>query len=355
MRPDPPVTATVFALQIIGSTLYIGGAFANGAGIASADFLLACDLNTGAARSTVAKDGDFTGGVLRADRRQQRRAVRRRRIHQRRRHSCRRQGRLPRRQRLACDGLGSRAWWRRRHRLRASLASNGTDVYVGTDSTNVAGIAQADHVVKWNGSAWSALGSNTAGTDGWFPTSAPINSLTVSGSRVFAGGQLPERERRSGRRPDRRLRRERLAPGRLERRRERPAGRQRHGARHVRRQARRGRQLHPRRREPARGLRRLASASGRGVAHPAAGTPTGTPTGTVLLNGRPFTGGPIPYGSKLDVTTDAHAHHRHRHVTVYGAGGVSAVFVLLRGTDLGKPIVEFRLTSGNFSACQAQD
>ena len=87
------------------------------------------------------------------------------------------------------------------------------------------------------------------------------------------------------------------------------------------------------------------------VAPPPAGKATGKPTGTVLLNGRPFTGGPISYGSKLDVTrgrltltTDTGT------ITVFGKG-VFAVFLILRGTDNGKPIVELRLTAGNFAAC----
>ena len=58
-----------------------------------------------------------------------------------------------------------------------SLDAEGTDVYVGTDALDVAGIAQADHVARWTGSTWngaawtdsgwSALGANTAGTNGW--------------------------------------------------------------------------------------------------------------------------------------------------------------------------------------------
>ncbi|MDQ1602546.1 MAG: hypothetical protein QOE01_391, partial [Actinomycetota bacterium] len=43
----PSFDGNVNALQIIGNTLYVGGAFANGAGIDSADYLLACDLTTG--------------------------------------------------------------------------------------------------------------------------------------------------------------------------------------------------------------------------------------------------------------------------------------------------------------------
>ena len=71
-----------------------------------------------------------------------------------------------------------------------SLTASGTNVYVGTDAKDVAGIAQADHVARWDGSAWSALGSNTAGTDGWFPASAFINGLTPRGSNVYATGSF---------------------------------------------------------------------------------------------------------------------------------------------------------------------
>src|SRR5213075_465565 len=38
--PDPSFGGSVSALQIIGSTLYVGGALQNGAGIGSADYLL---------------------------------------------------------------------------------------------------------------------------------------------------------------------------------------------------------------------------------------------------------------------------------------------------------------------------
>ena len=36
-----------------------------------------------------------------------------------------------------------------------ALTSSGTDVFVGTEGSDVDGIAQADHVVKWNRSSWS--------------------------------------------------------------------------------------------------------------------------------------------------------------------------------------------------------
>jgi hypothetical protein len=71
-----------------------------------------------------------------------------------------------------------------------ALAATGTTLFVGTDSVDVAGIPQADHVVRWNGVAWSAVGKNAAGNDGWLPASSFIHSLAASGSLVFAGGSF---------------------------------------------------------------------------------------------------------------------------------------------------------------------
>jgi hypothetical protein len=183
--PGPAFTGNVDALQIIGSTLYVGGSFANGAGIASADYLLKCDLTTGTATSTVSADGDFTGAVyaLTADT----------------------NGTL-----YAGGGFINLDGFAAADHVAAyngsawspmggdedvdtfvrSLKAVGTDVYVGTDAVDVAGIAQADHVARWNGSAWNAVGSNTAGTDGWFPMSATIDALTSYGSNVFAAGSF---------------------------------------------------------------------------------------------------------------------------------------------------------------------
>ena len=75
----------------------------------------------------------------------------------------------------------------------------------------------------------------------------------------------------------------------------------------------------------------------------------------MTVNGNPFTTGPIPYNSKVDVTngtlllkTDTGS------VRLFGSG-VFARFQLLRGTDNKKPIVELRLIEGNFSGLQAQE
>jgi Rax2 C-terminal beta propeller domain len=180
--PAPAFGGSVAALQIVGSTLYVGGSFQNGAGIASADYLLACDLNTGASRSMALRDGDITGGVyaLTADSRGTLYAG----------GQFINMAGIPEGDHVASfDGI-----W---HALGVgvtdyvrSLASNGTDVFIGTDSVNVAGIPQADHVVRWNGSSWSALGANRAGTDGWLPQQAFIYALAVKGSQVVATGSF---------------------------------------------------------------------------------------------------------------------------------------------------------------------
>jgi hypothetical protein len=188
-----PISATVNALQIIGRDLYVAGDFADGAGLPSADRLVRCDLDTGVASSTVDSVAHAFSGTVYA---------------------------------LAADSNGtlyagggftdlggdsaadnvayldaSGTGW---HAMGAgggacscavsdfvrSLTAVGTDVYVGTDARDVAGIAQADHVVRWNGSAWSAVGANTAGTDGWFPSSAFIYGMSHDATNVYATGSF---------------------------------------------------------------------------------------------------------------------------------------------------------------------
>ena len=73
-----------------------------------------------------------------------------------------------------------------------SLAVADTDVYVGTDVKDVAGIAQADNVVRWDGAGWSAVGANSFGTDGWFPTLASVYGLAAIDGTVVATGSFQD-------------------------------------------------------------------------------------------------------------------------------------------------------------------
>ena len=188
-----PITAQVAALQIIGNTLYVGGAFSNGANIASADFLLACDLSTGAPSSTVATDGAFNSGVsaLTADS----------------------NGTLYAGGSFinltGVTGMDHVAYYKDGtwHQMGAShavnglvrsLAAHGTDVYVGTDATDINGIAKADHIAMWSADnlTYSAMGSNSAGTNGWFTSYAFINAMAAysltptSAPVVFVAGSF---------------------------------------------------------------------------------------------------------------------------------------------------------------------
>ena len=80
--------------------------------------------------------------------------------------------------------------------------------------------------------------------------------------------------------------------------------------------------------------------------------PSGTASGTVLVNGAPFSGGQIAYNSTVDVTNGSLSLTTETgQVTLTGAGGFPAAFVLLRGIDHGNAIVEFRLSGGNFGVC----
>jgi Ca2+-binding RTX toxin-like protein len=188
--PDPG--DTVGALKWVGSTLYIGGAFQDWSAIPKADYLVGC--TGGVPHEMVDVDGDATGEI----------------------------------KALAVDSLGDlyaggnfinwdsntigdgNADYVVMYTLPAetpsplganlsissagvdSLATIGTDLYVGTDDVDVDSNALADHVVKWTGSNWAAVGANTAGTNGYFAgTVADVQSLTTSGTTLFASGNWP--------------------------------------------------------------------------------------------------------------------------------------------------------------------
>ena len=81
-------------------------------------------------------------------------------------------------------------------------------------------------------------------------------------------------------------------------------------------------------------------------------TIAGSPRGTVLVNGKPYTGGPIRFGARVDVTKGAVTlSSTEGTLTASGGGGITAQFILLRAKAAGKTIVEFRLTGGDFKSC----
>ena len=88
------------------------------------------------------------------------------------------------------------------------------------------------------------------------------------------------------------------------------------------------------------------------VAAPPGGTVRGSPTGRVLLNGRPFTGGPVPFGRQVNVTNGTLRLTTNTGTLAVSGRGTLAAFVLVRGTDRGRPVVELRLAGGNFGACR---
>ena len=61
-----------------------------------------------------------------------------------------------------------------------ALVMRGTDLYAGGEFTTAGGVA-ANHIAKWNGTDWSALGDGTD-SSGW------VRALAVSGSDLFVGG-----------------------------------------------------------------------------------------------------------------------------------------------------------------------
>ncbi|MBI5030659.1 MAG: hypothetical protein HZB51_09035 [Chloroflexi bacterium] len=65
----------------------------------------------------------------------------------------------------------------------------GTDIYIGGFFTDANDIPEADYIVKWNGNTWSALGSNGAGNgalNSW------VKVIAVSGSNVYVGGDFTD-------------------------------------------------------------------------------------------------------------------------------------------------------------------
>lgn len=181
-----PLTGNVDALAVVGNTIYVGGEYQNGFGNSDGDYLVGCDLTTGLVTATTSV-ASFPGPVyaLAADS----------------------NGRLYAGGNFsnldgnsASDyvaGFSAGTWTSLGfgagnigHVTGAvrSLATSGTDLYIGSDAANIASLPTADHVARWDGSQWHALGSNAAGTDGYLPAVTSVFALHVTAGAVYASG-----------------------------------------------------------------------------------------------------------------------------------------------------------------------
>ena len=183
-----------------------------------------------------------------------------------------------------------------------SIAVFGSKVYVGGQFLNANGDPLADNLVVFDGKAWGPVANG--GSNG--PINAPVFAFAEFGGKLHVGGNFTGAD---GNRAASFL--ATYSPG---------------GA-------------------PGGGT--TTTTPGGGSTPPA----TGTPTGTVLVNGAPFTGGQVPYNSTVDVTRGRLALRTDTGTLTVNGRGVTSVFVLARGTDRGRSIVELRLTRGNFAAC----
>ena len=82
------------------------------------------------------------------------------------------------------------------------------------------------------------------------------------------------------------------------------------------------------------------------------GPPDGTATGTVLVNGKPFTSGPVPYGATVDVSGGTLTLQADvGTLRVHGAGKSAARFVPRR---VSRKLVELKLVGGDFGRCASR-
>jgi hypothetical protein len=183
-----PILGNVNALRVVGNSLYVGGAFQDGGSLATADYLVRCDLTTGTPSSTNTDQiHNFNGAVyaLTSDNSGNLYAG---------------GGFIDLENNDASDKVAmfNGSVWSNLGSGPAptigavtdfvrSLASDGTSVYVGADSTDIGGLPNADHVARWDGT-WHAVGSNAAGTDGYLPALTSIDALFASGTHVYASG-----------------------------------------------------------------------------------------------------------------------------------------------------------------------
>jgi hypothetical protein len=131
---NSPINGPVFALAILGRTLYIGGGFDNANDLDAGDAIVAYNLDTHAWSSMLPHSGELSTVSS-----------------------------------IIPDGSGG--------------------LFVGGNFGNAAGIPQADFVAEWNGGTnWSSLGANQAGTDGALGNR--VRGLARSGGNLYVVGDF---------------------------------------------------------------------------------------------------------------------------------------------------------------------
>ncbi|MBI3175949.1 MAG: S-layer homology domain-containing protein [Chloroflexi bacterium] len=72
-----------------------------------------------------------------------------------------------------------------------AVAMDGTDLYAGGTFTNAGGNTAADYIAKWNGSSWNALGDNGAGDGAIDQAGSAVYALAVdTAGNLYVGGNL---------------------------------------------------------------------------------------------------------------------------------------------------------------------
>lgn len=182
MTASPTGTSVyAFALSQDGNTLYVGGAFLNLNGIANADYIAAYDLTTGTWSAIgTGTDGEVRTLIVAPD------------------GTLYAGGLFANAGGVACQGIAKwngTAW----SAVGTGLAVGGGalcmvmdssgNIYVGGQFANAGGVANTAGIAKWNGSAWSALGTGATGADRIYALALdPSGKLYAGGDFALMGG-----------------------------------------------------------------------------------------------------------------------------------------------------------------------
>jgi len=125
-----PFTSWVWSIAIYDQAVYFGGTFINGGGINEADWIVKWHGGWSALGNRGPGLGALNGAVM-------------------------------------------------------SIVANGSTIYAGGQFTNAAGLAKADYIARWDGSAWHSMGSNGAG-DG--ALNDYVSDIALSNGYVYIAG-----------------------------------------------------------------------------------------------------------------------------------------------------------------------